>query len=177
MSSKWRVLADKVIHSECLVIHRPLFRTEGARVQLIGFCDASQYAYAAVTYLRVTEAGESLLHLLTSKTRVAPLKEMTIPKLELLSALLLSRLVSSVEKVLKEEMELVPTVCFTDSRVALGWVKQSKREWKQFVENRVSEIRSLMPLKSWYHCAGVDNPVDIPSRGVGCLDKKFGQCG
>ena len=103
---------------------------------------------------------------LASKTRVAPTKAMTIPRLELMSALLLSRLCRSVEEALEGVIELEETSCFTDSRVALHWIKGVDQQWRQFVENRVVSIRGLMPEGRWKHCPGKLNPADIPSRGM-----------
>ena len=82
-----------------------------------------------------------------SKTRVAPTKSQTIPRLELLGALLLARLITSIYDALKPEIVLLPCICYTDSLVALYWIKGEKREWKPFVDNRVKEIRRLVP--SW----------------------------
>ena len=126
---------------------------------LLGFCDASQRAYAAVVYLRVKTATDTFNQFLCAKTRIAPLKKVTIPRLELLSALLLSRLISSVNNALEPEIEISEVICHTDSQVAL-------KEWRQFVQNRVIEIRALVSCDSWRHCPGVKNPADIPSRGI-----------
>ena len=101
-----------------------------------------------------------------AKTRVTPLGNMTIPRLELLSALLLATLISSVRIALETEIELNETLCFTDSKVSLYWIRGSKKEWKQFVENRVNSIRSLVDASQWFHYSGTDNPADIPSRGM-----------
>ena len=146
-----------------------LRQDEDLSIQLVGFCDASQSAYAAIMYLRVMGLATSVL-ILASKTRVAPLKTVTIPRLELLSALLLARLINSIDQALKKGIHLEPPLCFTDSKITLGWVHGAGKEWKQFVENRVSEIRRLVPPKCWHHCPGVDNPANIPSRGLNPAD-------
>ncbi|XP_062556585.1 uncharacterized protein LOC134221410 [Armigeres subalbatus] len=116
-------------------------------VELHGFCDASMKAYGACIYIRTVEADGSVqVHLLTSKSRVAPLenlkknkKSLSIPRLELSSALLLTHLYEKVVKI------------FT---------------WKQFVANRVSEIQHVTKGSDWNHVAGEDNPADIISRGM-----------
>ena len=130
---------------------------------LLGYCDASQRAYAAVVYLQVETTVSQFL---CSKTRVAPVKKVTIPRLELLSALLLARLISTIQRALEPEIPLSRTTCHTDSQVTLYWITGEGKEWKQFVQNRVIEIRELVPITSWRHCPGVQNPADIPSRGV-----------
>lgn len=74
---------------------------------LQGFCDASRRAYAAVVYLQVETVVGTFTRFLCAKTRVAPLKKLTIPRLELLSALLLARLISTIRHTLDTEIELV----------------------------------------------------------------------
>ena len=133
---------------------------------LIGFCDASKKAYAAVVYLRVKTQEGLHVKFLTSKTRVNPLQPQTIPRLELLSALLLTRLLVSVKKGLESRLPLSEITCYTDSRVALYWIQGADKEWKQFIQNRTTEIRTLLPDANWAHCAGKDNPADLPSRGM-----------
>lgn len=63
-------------------------------------------------------------------------------------------------------------VCYTDSTVALHWIKGTGKEWKAFVQNRVQEIRQNTPPDLWNHCPGVTNPADIPSRGMTMLELK-----
>ena len=60
--------------------------------------------------------------------------------------------------------------CFTDSKVALFWIQGEGKQWKQFVHNRVTAIRQLVPVQHWAHCAGKDNPADLPSHGVSTKD-------
>ena len=112
---------------------------------LQGFCDASVNAYAAVVYLRIETAEDVQLKFVTSKTRVAPLVKQTIPRLELLSALILARLISHVRSSLKEFIQISQVRCWTDSEVALHWIRGESRKWKQFLQNRALEIRSLIP--------------------------------
>lgn len=106
---------------------------------LHGYCDASQRAYVAVVYLQMEMGDTTLSQFLCSKTRVAPVKKVTIPTLELLSALLLARLVSIVRRALEAEIRLSDIACHTDLQVALYWIIGKNKEWKQFVQNRVIE--------------------------------------
>ena len=100
------------------------------------------------------------------KTRVSPIQGLSILRLELLAALLLARPISSVSAALEEKLKLESPMCYTDSKVVLFWIKGQDKEWKQFVENCVIEIRQLVPLECWKHCPGEINPTDLPSRGV-----------
>ena len=87
-----------------------------------------------------------------SKTRVAPLQRQTILRLELLSTVLLARLVSNVTDSLSVHFDLSQPRCYTDSQVALFWIIGKEKEWKPFVQNRVNEVRSLTPIECWNHC-------------------------
>lgn len=139
---------------------------EQASYQLCGFCDASLKAYAAVIYMVSNTTLITQVKFVASKTRVSLLKKVTIQRLELLFALLLARLITSMTNVLKYDLQVSQPSCFTDSTVALYWILGVDKSWKPFVENRVSEIRRLIPPKLWAHCPKKDNPADLPSRGL-----------
>lgn len=133
--------------------------------------------YAAVVYLVIETPTGSFTKFVASKTRVSPLKSQTIPRLELLSALLLARLMHSITSSLESELSLTEPVCYTDSKVALFWVLGMNKTWKQFVQHRVSEIRKLLPTDCWRHCSGVENPADVPSRGLSPVKLSLSICG
>ena len=116
-----------------------------------------------------TKSGCSL-RFVVSKTRVAPVQSQTIPRLELLSALLLARLMDNVAISLGTLLPLSQPRCFTDSMVTLYWIQGIEKQWKPFVQNLVNEIRKLLPLNCWSHCSGKDNPADVPSRGLTPLE-------
>jgi len=98
------------------------------------------------------------------KTRVTPLKTQTIPRLELLSALLLPRLMKTVTESLQTRLTLQAPRCFTNSQIGLCWITGREKDCKPFVQNHVKEIRRLVPVGCWDHCSGKTNPTDIPSR-------------
>ena len=129
---------------------------------LHGFGDASSKAYAAFIYLHVTTTIGGYVKLVASKSRVARVKELTLPRLELLAALVLTRLITHVKEALELDVTITNMTCWTDSRVTLFWIKGEEREWKHFVQNRVNGV----PGSRWQHCDGKDNPADIPSRGL-----------
>lgn len=93
---------EELIHLQNIRIPRWLrTTTDNKDVQLHGFADASSKAYAAVAYLRVVDNGEVHVTMLASRTKVAPLKQLTIPKLELCAAALLAELITDLEELLK----------------------------------------------------------------------------
>ena len=134
-------------------------------VQLHGFSDASEDAYSAVVYVR-SESSRGLIHtsLVTSKTRVAPIKRQTIPRLELCGALLLSQLITHVNSVLS--LPSCELFAWTDSMVVLGWIQGDPRRFKPFVANRVTRLLENTTPQSWRHVSGSDNPADCASRGL-----------
>ena len=105
---------------------------------------------------------------LRSVTRVAPLRTQIIPRLELHSAFLLSKLVISVMEGLSPNLPQVSLRCYTDSQVALFWIRGTNKEWRPF--NRVTEIRH-----PWSHCPGSSNPVDLSTRGLTSLELSVSQ--
>ena len=95
--------------------------------RLMGFCDASKSAYVAVVYLLIESECGPLTWFVACKTRVSPVKGQTIPCLELLPTLLLSKLMTSVTRALELELSLGEPSYFTDSKVALYWVKGQEK--------------------------------------------------
>lgn len=126
------------------------------------FCDASQHAYAAAIYLRCEENGEVFISLVIAKSRVAPLKGFTIPRLELMACVLGARLSKYVTEALS--MECNPKYFWTDSTTALSWIKRNN-VWGTFVGNRVREICTVTNETQWYYVPTNLNPADLPSRG------------
>ena len=137
-------------------------------VQLHGFSDASERAFASVIYIRVEyEDGEIDVKFVSSKARVSPIKPQSIPRLELMGALLVAKHMESVKNALNIEGYEgdVVTNFWVDSSTVLCWVRNSK-PWKQFVRHRVQQILSISSRDQWRFCPGTLNPADIPSRGI-----------
>ena len=135
-------------------------------VQFHGFADASERAYGAVVYLRVELTDRTVFtELVTSRTRVAPINGDTIPRLELLGALVLARLINFVLTAFEGTLRVDSVFCWSDSQIVLWWIWSVNREFKQFVQNRVVEIRRLVKTAHWDYCPWENNPADICSRG------------
>ncbi|XP_063607690.1 uncharacterized protein LOC134782212 [Penaeus indicus] len=134
-------------------------------LELHAFGDASEKGYGASVYLRVPLVdGTYLVSFVVARSRVAPIKRVTLPRIELLGALLCARLLDFVKSALYLD-KTVTYCCWTDSKVALAWIKGNPCRWKAFVSNRVVEIQSLTSPCHWYHCSGKENPADLISRG------------
>ena len=130
-------------------------------MQLHGFSDASELAYAGVVYLWMVHAnGDVHTSLVMSKTKVAPIKRLTIPQLELCGAHLLAQLLHHC----KEVFHLPPDEVFawSDSTIVLNWLVGSRR-FKTYVGNRVSRIVELIAPEHWNHVEGTQNPADCAS--------------
>ncbi|GBN36873.1 hypothetical protein AVEN_270258-1 [Araneus ventricosus] len=164
INKKWRVFRDQLHHPKSIRIPRRVLLPNATKIELHAFCDASEKAYTAVIYLKSINDSSISVKLLTSKTRVAPLKTVSIPRLELCSAVLLSYLVQTVRNSLKIQID--STYAWTDSMIVLSWLQSESSRWKTFVANRVSEIQSILPSEVWNHIRGKENPADCASRGI-----------
>ncbi|XP_076294567.1 uncharacterized protein LOC143215872 [Lasioglossum baleicum] len=165
-SRRWERFCTDLIDIREFAIDRWIGELEPDHgVEIHGFSDASTRAMGIVIYIRVRNDDESVrVTLLSAKSRVAPIKPMTIPRLELSAALLLVKQVAHIRKVLG--LERIPTHLWTDSAVALAWIRSPPSKWKDFVRNRVADIHMLAPQTYWHHVPGNCNPADLASRGV-----------
>ena len=151
---------NNIKFDRCIII--PNFK----ECQLHGFCDASEKAYGACLYLRSTnELGYHQCAPICSKSRVAPIKATTLPRLELCAATLLVQLYSAVVQSLKLQFSKV--FLWSDSTIVLNWIKTPSNTLKTFVGNRVSEIQEKTQNNEWRHVPTLDNPADLISRGQG----------
>lgn len=134
--------------------------------ELHAFGDASQKGYGACVYLVcIYNTGLRKSSLVISRARVAPLKIQTLPKLELLAALLCARLIKFVRLSLKLPSD-TKLFCWTDSRVTLTWIKGEPHRWKTFIANRVMQIHELTDPATWRFVSGLQNPADLVTRGI-----------
>ena len=133
--------------------------------QLHGFCDASEDAYSGLVYIRGEDTcGNVHISLVMAKTRVSPIKRLTIPRLELCGAQLLAQLLHHLGRIYRVSMSDI--YAWTDSTIVLNWLDGSPRRFKTYVGNRVSSIIDHIAPKCWNHVNGYDNPADCASRGL-----------
>ena len=138
---------------------------DDAAIELHHFCDASERGYGACTYVRcLSKGGEIHVALLFSKAKVAPIKTLSIPRLELQAALLSAR----IDVMLRNELtlHLIQSYFWSDSEIALCYIKNTSRRFHVFVANRIGEISRLTKPEQWFHIPGQQNPADIASRGT-----------
>ena len=178
LSDRLRALWFKWIESlrlaKTIEVERSVMKVKKVDVKEIaihGFSDASQKAYCGVIYLAVQTLNGYEIKLLTSKTRVAHLKEMSIPRLELTAARLLAKLVETVKKAIEMTIEINSVYLWTDSMTTLFWI-MNKKEWEIDVANRVREILRKTDKSSWNYVSGKDNPADLGSRGLKAVELK-----
>ena len=160
---RWKSILSSLKETEVIPIDRCYFSEFSARtsiksIQLHAFADACETSYGACIYLCYELDNAVHCKLIASKTRVAPTIKQMIPHLELLSCLVSARLIENVRKALRKIMKI--------DTVVIYWIRSAQKEYKQFVENRVQEIRRLAAPKWWSYCPTQENPADIVSRGA-----------
>ena len=124
----------------------------GTKYWLHGFGDATKRAYCAVVYLATIVCDKAYVKLVASKTRVAPIKELSIPRLELMAARILAQLMDAVRQALESEYEFEGVRYWTYSKTVLCWVS-NPGSWKQFLQHRVGESKFEL---YWGHCPGIE---------------------
>ena len=162
---KWRTelpLLEKLKLPRCL--KPPGFGTP-IRTEICSFSDASNIGIGQVSYLRmVNENQEVHVAFLMAKSRVAPIKPISIPRLELTAAVVSV----NVASMLRNELDIANTQClyFTDSEIVIGYINNDARRFHVYVGNRVQHIRDRSTPEEWNHVPGKDNPADEASRGA-----------
>ncbi|XP_062533493.1 uncharacterized protein LOC134202508, partial [Armigeres subalbatus] len=135
-------------------------------LQLHVFVDASELAYACVVYLRIRQEGKVRYVLVAAKTKEAPLKPLSIPRLELQAGLIGCRLMENVCTALQLTIE--KRFIWTDSRTSLSWNRSDSRRYHPFVSFRVGEILNISTVNEWYYVPSKQNVADDGTKwGIG----------
>ncbi|CAK9799131.1 hypothetical protein ANTPLA_LOCUS1906 [Anthophora plagiata] len=164
LHTKWINFKKELPSLNQFKVTRQVTLANARDIQLHGFCDASELAYGACVYLRSTDNDENCsVQLICAKSRVAPVKTMTIPRLELCAAQLLAKLITTVSESLNLSYSKIKM--WSDSTIVLHWINASPHCLKTFVANRVSEIQSRTNVNNWFHISTEENPADYISRG------------
>jgi hypothetical protein len=164
LAVRWHVWTNSLPLLSGIHVPRWMGTSTGHDTQIHVFCDASEKAYGAVLYLRSTSREAILVRLACSKNRLAPVKKITLPRLELLAALVGARLLQYFCR--ETGMDIRNATLWTDATVVLSWIRSNPSRWKTFVCNRVTEIQTHTTPAQWRHCPGEANPADYLSRGV-----------
>ncbi|XP_018911500.2 uncharacterized protein [Bemisia tabaci] len=148
----------KVLIPRCLYVSAEYFEVHG-------FCDASQLGYSALLYLRSSPSpdSEALVNLVTAKTKVAPLRQVTLPRLELCAADLLVQLFHATLPKLQEKFGAENFYAWSDNTTVLHWINTESHTLKTFIANRVARIQELENV-TWRHVRSADNPADVATR-------------
>lgn len=162
----WKNFANSLILMAPIRIKRSLSLSNVRQVELIGYCDASLIAYGCCMYVRVLKNnGEIAVNLLCSKSRIAPInKKLTIPKLELNSCLLLSKLTNKILNLLNSHISNV--ILHTDSKICLAWINSNPLKLNAYVANRLLLIKRLKGNINWSYINTSSNPADILTRPI-----------
>ena len=102
--------------------------------------------------------------LLCSKSRLAPSKSTTIPRLELPACVLLNEHIKSVTLALSKQVSIKNVYCWSDSLLAVWWIKQNHKIWKLWIQNRAKKIRENVNIEHWSYVTSENNHADIATR-------------
>ncbi|XP_072389595.1 uncharacterized protein [Diabrotica undecimpunctata] len=161
---KWFQFYNQLSQLNTLKIPRIVIGTSHKLVDIHCFCDASLQAYASCLYMRsINSDGAYTVRLLCSKTKVSPLKSVTIPRLELCAALLGAQLTNQTINAISST---VPVYMWSDSQIVLCWIKKQPNQLQTFVSNRVAKIQNLTSNFMWSYVSTKENPADLASRGI-----------
>ncbi|GBM30126.1 hypothetical protein AVEN_106806-1 [Araneus ventricosus] len=147
LESQWKQFVTFLSTINTLNIPQYILLDYALKIELHGFADASEKAYGAAIYVRCpSNSGEISTNLLCSKSRIAPLKSVTIPQLELWAAVLLAKLAQKTITSMK--ISFHSTVLWTDSTIVLAWIQKDPSVLKPFVRNRVSAIQNQKEFRN-----------------------------
>ena len=150
-----------------LEIPRQYFNNVDSEVQLHVFCDSSHLAYGTVAYLRgTTPKSGTKCTFVMSKSKVAPIKPQTMPRLELPAAVLEAELSKYLSHTILPKFHTSQIILWSDSQIVLSWISPSKHLRQQFIQHRVQLIRDMTSQSTWKYCPTTSNPADLITGGM-----------
>lgn len=135
---------------------------DGVEVQLHTFVDASKDGYAAVCYFRLIKNDKVTCSLIGSKTRVAPIKITSVPRLELMAALIGARFAKFICE--NHKIVIKKRIFWSDSKIVLSWINSDHRKYNQFVAFRITEILELTSINEWRWTPTKQNVADEATK-------------
>ncbi|XP_039280373.1 uncharacterized protein LOC120350555 isoform X2 [Nilaparvata lugens] len=168
MLLKWLQIIQELSKISSISIPRCVVsKDQCSIVELHGFSDSSATAYGACVYVRTIQNNVVQTHLLCGKSRVAPLKPVSIPNLELCGALVLSRLINKVVSALNSlDLTISGVFLWSDSQIVCKWLQSPPDRKSIFVSLRVGEIQESTSQYVWNYVKSSHNPADLISRGM-----------
>jgi len=136
------------------------------RCELITFCDGSEKAFAAASYIRFKTDEEIICHLLTSAVKICGKRKLTIPRTELLGAEMGVRLCKTIQEETQHELDIISVKYILDSRVVLSQIKKPAGSMDMFCGSRVDFIQNNSIGADWFWCPGDRNPADLSTRDM-----------
>ena len=131
------------------------------------FCDASQQSYGVAAYMRIMDSNDEVyVSFICGKTRLAPIKSVSIPRLELCAATLASKMHTSIKYELQSDMQFENVTFWTDSTTVLHYIRNTDTRFKVFVANRLTAIHENSTVTQWRYIPTHLNPADHASRGL-----------
>ena len=164
LKTKWLHIAKDLSDATNVTFQRKYFSQNPAQNSITYihvFVDASPKAYGCIAYLTNGNQSSPIM----AKSRVAPLKVLSLPQLELMAALIGTRLAKFLLDTLSPRYTNLKVKIWSDSEIVLYWIN-SNRKLKQFVMHRINEMKGLFPVSTWNHCPTDQNPADLLTRGI-----------
>ena len=138
LAKQWEFIYDQLIKIKFLSIPRWIGYLSHSKLEIHGFGDASEQAICANIYFRILNESSCTVNIIAAKTKVNPIKTLSIPRLELCASLLLCKLLSSILEALS--LHKYPIHLWSDSKNTLAWISSSPHLWQPFISHRIAEI-------------------------------------
>jgi hypothetical protein len=166
LSDTWSAIVQELDQMQNITLSRQFLQdVDPSNCELHVFSDASPIAYGSAVYLKSGKTAS----LVMAKTRVKPLKDTTIPRMELLAAVTATRLAKHVCDTLSGLFSITKQTMWIDSQIVIHWIK-SVKTLPVFVQNRVTEIRNFTGQVKYVPTK--DNPADLLTRGISASELK-----